>query len=335
MSLRVTLIGVFAFALWVGFTIYLWYEQDSRMSRFREAFRLVDALVGQEFDLKRQVLESVGFNSMSYDKLVEAELKMDALVEKLASSVEKELVFDAHLKSDMRVFLAQEKEQKHLIEAIKSKNAVLRNSLFYLVGRLDKSETVGSVKGRDETAKLIAKALAFHIRSDEVTRASLEKALSLSASQGRARKKAGDEIDHLRIVLTAKNDLNKAFSSLQGLSLMQELDDIKEDIGGIVAREAVAAGEWRIALLGVSGLLFALGLGSFIEAVRGRAHLSELNRTLQAQIDVEFDLRQIIDSLDRSAIVAFTDAKGKITLDCGRGTGHLRSEDKNRLIPIV
>ena len=225
-----------------------------------------------EAAIDKDILRVLSFQLNNYDSLAESVMRMRVLHESLVSPQSPLIsIVNEVMPDDTKAYVLASSEKLMLLEHLKSKAAILRNTLQYLPLAVSQFRELGG-QGAESAyaAQLLSRLLAFNLFPEEENRAAvnalIERGQSLALS-GVQRKLLDNILHHASTNIATRNDIRKLQQSYSAIPTNALLDGLLDTFHHYTNERANHSYYINIALFALAMLLLA-ALGYAMDNLR-------------------------------------------------------------------
>jgi signal transduction histidine kinase len=225
-----------------------------------------------EVALEKDLLRSRSFMDLNYDALVK---DSSVQLRTCQSMLELEGTLERELKSDLRKYCDSLSQVSNLVEAFKGKNALYRNSIYFLRAR-----ALSQSMPKDSDLPVTLYSLAYAIVGDDEAKTKL----ALEADRLKSRKNFEELLRHAEILLVAKAETDNLIEKVAGADSKNLLEAFRaEYIAEYEAKETLAK-RYQKALYAISFLLLLSTIFSLRRLLQSARALTDANCQLEEKI---------------------------------------------------
>jgi len=311
--------------------IYLHSHSESKLTHNHEnTLKLFLTAKQIETTLEKDLLQSRNFLLLSYDSIVTEEASVDQICDKLRGP---ELHIYKTLSEDLDVSVdnycqAIDSKMKR-VEYFKSKNAIFRNSIYYLQKLATESVLSNDEKTSSEEAlrrKLIRASLAYSIVSTSESKEVLSSVLNEISNYSKKTKPKGDldiVSSHASKILLTKEELDSLTKDIVNSDSSQLLENLRQTYFKNFELAEASALNYRDLVFVICAVFFIFILYSVIRLSKAAQSLTKANETLEHRVEERTrELRDSQETIIRQQQTLISTAKMSALGEMAGGVAH-------------
>ena len=291
---RYILLSFVSFATF-AFLVYLFLNGESALkARHQDVLNLFITAKQVDASVDKDLLESKSFLTSTYDALVNAETEFSAVCESLkGSNVGLYRTQNEFLDASIDKYCEATDEKVRLIEQFKSKNAIFKNSIYFIHDLEVQLLSHGQVPPADiPIARALTAGIAYSIVASKGSRQTLE--MLLKRAGGSPRHEVARM--HVQKVLELKEEIDELTEEIISPELSESLEGLRNQYFLSYDQSESKAASYRRIIFGISAFFLIFVVYNIVSLWRAARALTDANETLESK--VEKRTRELRDSQD-------------------------------------
>lgn len=259
---------------------YIYFHGHSRLAlHHQQMLGILSAANEVEASLTANLLKSRDFLLLNYDPIVENEREMRAICTELKGEKIRSTALGAPgLSARADAYCSAIEETLGNVEQFKSRNAVLRNSVFYVQSLATAMRDRSG--GRDPRQGTLDATLSYYLLPNESDRNQIERQLERHAPTAAA----DSTIRHVRTILERKIDVNGLIRKIIEAPSAARLDELSQAYRLSFVAADESASFYRSLLFWASILLLVGVLYGVTRIFQAARSLAEANERLESRV---------------------------------------------------
>lgn len=278
------LVGVVAFS----FLLVLYQKSESQLSKdYQKVMELLLTAKQVEATLEKDLLKSRNFLLLTYDPIVSNEREVEKICVGLKD--QQHVLYgklDTQLDKAIDLYCEALERKMGKIESFKSKNAILRNSIYFLQKLASEGNELKNVlySGYSKAqAELLRLSLAYALVSSEETKENLEKALRIVKNKSK-----NDDMhiveSHASKIFELKGPLDNLTHEVVNSESAEFLESIRQIYEASYTKAESSASFFRQILFAASVLFLLFVFYNVTLLWKGARKLADANESLERRV---------------------------------------------------
>lgn len=318
---RYILLSFVSFATF-AFLVYLFLNGESALkARHQDVLNLFITAKQVDASVDKDLLESKSFLTSTYDSLVHAEAEFSAVCETFRGpNVGLYRTQNEFLDASIDKYCEAADEKVRLIEQFKSKNAIFKNSIYFIHDLEVQLLSHGQVPPADiPIARALTAGIAYSIVASKGSRQTLE--MLLKRAGGAPRHEVARM--HVRKVLELKEEIDELTEEIISPELSENLEDLRNQYFLSYDHSEAKAASYRRIIFGISAFFLVFVVYNILSLWRAARALTDANETLEFKVEKRTrELRESQDTIVQQQQTLVSSAKMLALGEMAGGVAH-------------